>query len=119
LKNTGDDIASNFITKNTPSLERLAVAASSQDADINVAFERMKAELRDSLGMISPQAAVELADQGIVLPVAQPAVMPESSSAPQNCTRVVYPHGNDRFEIYAATEEELDRKEAALRALYQ
>jgi hypothetical protein len=112
-------MSQNYIRPTTPSLEKIVNDSLSKDSDIGAAFERMKAELRDSLGMISPQAAVELADQGIVLPVAQPAVMPESSSAPQNCTRVVYPHGNDRFEIYAATDEELDRKEAALRALYQ
>ena len=42
-----------------------------------------------------------------------------SNSADANkCWRVIYPHGNDRYELNGATEEELDQKEAAIRAMY-
>jgi hypothetical protein len=80
-------------------------------------YENMKAALRNSLGM--PNPVTETMELPPTPSAQQAAPLSEQSSAPQNCVRVVYPHLNDRFEIFAASEEELDRKEAALRALYQ
>jgi hypothetical protein len=52
-------------------------------------------------------------------PEAQPAPsLPAALPIAEPCFRVVYPHRNDRYEIYGATEEELNQKEAALRAMY-
>jgi hypothetical protein len=34
------------------------------------------------------------------------------------CFRVIYPHGNDRIELYGLSEHELDQRETALRAMY-
>jgi hypothetical protein len=45
------------------------------------------------------------------VPVAGPAQEP-------TCFRVVYPHRNDRYEIYGVSEQELDEKEKHLRAIY-
>jgi hypothetical protein len=52
---------------------------------------------------------------------AEPAAevsVPEAPRA-QNCVRVVYPKGNDRYEIFGASEQELDLKEAQIRSLYR
>jgi len=50
---------------------------------------------------------------------ARPAVPLSSFPALRNAyIRVIYPRGNDRFEIYGATEEEVNDKEARLRAIY-
>ena len=38
--------------------------------------------------------------------------------AQETCTRVVYPHGNDRYQIYGASEAILDQKESALRRMF-
>lgn len=40
------------------------------------------------------------------------------SDAPAKCFRVIYPAGNARLEIAAASEEELNRIESAVRASY-
>jgi len=38
--------------------------------------------------------------------------------AKQTSVRVIYPHLNDRFEIYGASETELDEKERQIRAMF-
>jgi hypothetical protein len=51
-------------------------------------------------------------------PLAAPAHCPVQSAnqlAP-TMMRVIYPHQNDRYEIYASSEEELNQKDAAIRA---
>jgi len=51
---------------------------------------------------------------------AEPAPVPEPEAPrAQNCVRVVYPKGNDRYEIFGASEQELDLKEAQIRSLYR
>jgi hypothetical protein len=43
--------------------------------------------------------------------------LPENPDAAK-CSRRVYPHENDVYEIFGETEEELDKKEAEIRARY-
>jgi hypothetical protein len=100
-------------------LDELVLKASSQDESISDCFERMKSELHGALGMIVPEPSANEILYGGRQSVSQPAPLASDPSVPQNCVRVVYPHLNDRIEIYGATEEELDRKEAALRAMYE
>jgi hypothetical protein len=48
-----------------------------------------------------------------------PAVpVPAPVQAPQTHIRVVYPSGNNRFEVYGASEAELDEKERQIRAMF-
>jgi hypothetical protein len=112
-------MARDFITPGSPKLDALVEAATHQDESITVAFERMKTELHGALGMIVPEPSANEVLYGRSAMPAQPAVIESDPSVPQNCVRVVYPHLNDRIEIYGSSEAELDRKEAALRALYQ
>jgi len=51
-------------------------------------------------------------------PLAAPVMPGARPTAEPACFRVLYPHGNDRYEIYGVSEEELDRKEKHLRAMY-
>jgi hypothetical protein len=59
---------------------------------------------------------------GTVRPVVEPApaapAMPADTGAQQRFGRVIYPHGNDRYEIFAESQEALDAKEANIRAAY-
>lgn len=52
---------------------------------------------------------------------AEPA--PESSMpeapARETCVRRIYPHGNDTFTIFGASEQELDSKEKTIREMYR
>jgi hypothetical protein len=41
-----------------------------------------------------------------------------AAAAPDKYSRVVYPFKNERYEIFGASEKELDAKEQALRARY-
>ncbi len=50
-------------------------------------------------------------------PVA-PMPAPRSSSHTPQHYRVIYPGGNDRYELAGDSEEELDVKEARIRAMY-
>jgi hypothetical protein len=44
--------------------------------------------------------------------------MPVGPAPAPTCVRVIYPFQNDRYEIFASSEKELDAKEAAIRAIY-
>jgi hypothetical protein len=46
------------------------------------------------------------------------APLSASPSSLPKCIRVIYPHVNDRYEICGESEEELDEKEARIRAMY-
>jgi hypothetical protein len=50
----------------------------------------------------------------------QPEAVPVSASVPaqDNFERVIYPHLNERIILHAASEKELDAKEAAVHASY-
>jgi hypothetical protein len=68
-------------------------------------FERMREGIKEALA---------------ANPLAAPAPRPVLSAPEARPThlRVVYPHGNDRVELYGSSEQELDAREAALRGLY-
>jgi hypothetical protein len=61
-------------------------------------------------------------DGTVRVPVVEPApaapAMPADTGAQQRFGRVIYPHGNDRYEIFAESQEALDAKEANIRAAY-
>jgi hypothetical protein len=53
-------------------------------------------------------------------PSASAAAAPvESAGANARCFRVIYPAGNNRFELFGNTEQELDEQEAKIRAMYR
>jgi hypothetical protein len=81
-------------------------------------YEEMKTALRNSLGMPSPSA--ETMSMPPTQQTAQQAVsaMPDATPGEPRDVRVLYLHGNSRFEI-EGTQAQLDAQEAALRALYQ
>jgi hypothetical protein len=58
-----------------------------------------------------PRAGEPEAHPAPSLPAARPTAQP-------TCYRVIYPHGNDRYELSGATEQELDQKEARIRAMF-
>jgi hypothetical protein len=102
---------------NDPALTKIVEDALDGTYD---AYENMRAGLRQALGM-KPAAPTREdfgygADtSGAPLSVAQIA----APAAAPTCIRVIYPGGNDRFEITGTSEAELDQKESALRAMYQ
>jgi hypothetical protein len=54
-----------------------------------------------------------------VAPAPVQPMMPQSDDpASFKCWRVIYPHANDRFELFGASEAELDEKEKTIRAMY-
>lgn len=106
-------MSENFIAKNSPQLDAVVSAALSKGDSIGDSYERMKAELREAMGIVAPPSENETLYGPSALPV-QP-VQP----APQTHMRVVYPKGNARFEIYSDSEESLDLQEAKIRAMYQ
>lgn len=47
-----------------------------------------------------------------------PVVPLPADPAQDTCMRVIFPRGNNRVELYASSEEELDQKERQIRALF-
>jgi hypothetical protein len=86
-------------------------------------YENMKMALRHALqneGIIvrNPDAEID-----VRLNPAYQQQHPQPTAPPQpaaplalTCYRVIYPRGNDRYEIHGVSEEEIDQKEAAIRA---
>jgi hypothetical protein len=107
-------MSESFISKNTPSLDKIVNDATTQGEDIGAAFERMKAELRGAMGMTAPPSENEVLYGRSTLPAQTPLPVQSSGSH----IRVVYPSGNSRFEIYGDSEESLDLQEARIRAMY-
>jgi len=96
---------------NTPALTKIVDTA--LDGSYG-AFEAMREGLHRALGM--PSLAEEVAGQS---PTQQTvSAMPEAASGEPRDIRVLYLHGNSRFEI-EGTQAQLDAQETALRALYQ
>jgi hypothetical protein len=108
-------MAQEFVRPNAPALTKLV---DNTMTGAYGSYEDMKTALRNHLGMPSPDAET-LSMPPVQTTAQQEALLSEQSAGPQNCIRVLYLHGNDRLEIYGTSEEELDRKEAQLRALYQ
>jgi hypothetical protein len=83
-------------------------------------------ELRDTLirTLSSQGVLVETRDSNFNshLQVRQPQSTPAPAVAlpanPATCVRRIYPHQNDQYEIYGASEAELDEKERQIRAMY-
>src|ERR1700682_2911213 len=47
-----------------------------------------------------------------------PAVALPANVLQDACVRTIYPSGNNRFEIYGASEQELDEKERQIRSMF-
>jgi hypothetical protein len=112
-------VSSNFMTKTTPAQEKLVNDSLSMDNDIGAAYERMKANLRDSLGLPAPNNYVDDADSRVVMPAAAAVQSGPVPNPEARCIRVIYPRGNSRFELYGVDESDLDQQEQKIRALYQ
>jgi hypothetical protein len=110
-----------FQRRDTPALTKIV------DKTMNGSYgsySAMKEELAKSLGMISPQAAIENAHadpfgEAQAAPTSVDPVSAPSYNGQHTHERVIYPHGNDRYVITGFSEEELAQKEARIRALYQ
>jgi hypothetical protein len=103
LKNVPKEVQDAINSATTPSDLREMMLQSMAKAGIIVRTQQNEFDIRRQPESVAPPAVSSL-------PAARPT--------PEPCFRVVYPHGNDRYEIYGATEEELNQKEAALRAMY-
>jgi hypothetical protein len=85
-------------------------------------------ELREILDHVLGQQGVSTRGQSGVFDRTADAEVPsasETSPSPSfvaggqgRLVRMFYPYGNARFEIYGATEGELDSQESAIRAMY-
>ena len=91
----------------------------------DASFEGMRAALRAHLQASGVIAASDR-DNGELGVRLMPVQVPETTAAPAaaqppaNPTHVavVYPHGNDRFEVFASSQEELDQKVAQIHAMF-
>jgi hypothetical protein len=106
-------MSANFAAKTTDANKKI-VDSIMTGADT---YENMKEQLRAALSMPS----VSRADETMRLPSAdasQAVSLPEATPGEPRDIRVLYLHGNSRFEI-EGTQAQLDAQEAALRAMYQ
>jgi len=69
-------------------------------------FERMREQMKALLAGTAEQVAPA---PRVALPANQPA---------PTTMRVIFPHGNSRFEIYGTSEADLNEQESQIRALY-
>jgi len=53
-----------------------------------------------------------------LLQPSEPAPAVALPASPSTCVRTIYPAGNNRFEIYGASEVELDEKERQIRSMF-
>jgi hypothetical protein len=93
-----------FVVRSNATLDKICSSATSVEdmkAQMHAALERSGSIVHDRDGNVVGQAAQPVFERNV-----------------GRCMRVVYPSGNDRFELYADSEEDLDRKESALRAMY-
>lgn len=93
----------------TPAITKLVDESLSQDTNLSDAYERMRAALRGVSGIVNPPTE---ADRLYSRRDAFAAPAPAQSAEPPTCFRVLYLHGNDRMEIFGASE-------AHLRASYE
>jgi hypothetical protein len=112
------EMAQDGVIPSSKRLDDLVREATTQDESISDAFERMKAELHSHLGMIVPEPSEN--ERLYHHPAAPAPAMPESDpNVPHHFGQVLYPRGNDRVEVWASSQEELDRKIAAVMAMYR
>ena len=109
-------MSENFMRPNTPGLTKIVEDA--LDGGYG-SYDAMREGLKQALGMKPADPTRE--DFGYGASPSEPLFAPQiaAASAAMTCIRIVYPGGNDRFEITGTSEAELDQKESALRALYQ
>jgi hypothetical protein len=104
-------MADNFTSKSSPNLDRLVSSAQTVE-DVR---ELCKADL-ERRGVIVREANGYGAE---LVPEAQPAKAPALPATSRlgvgNATRVIYPAGNFRFELYGDSEQELDEIESRIR----
>jgi len=84
-------------------------------------FEQMRSGLRAHLGIESETDALYAKHPE---PVAEPTREEVTSSltaraASDTAFRIVYPHQNDRFEIWGSSQKDLDEKEQRIKSLYR
>lgn len=109
---------SNEFSRSTPALDA-AIAACNSPEDIR---ELSKASL-ESQGIISRNVR-EDGQYGARLTgwhpeqAAQVAFLPAQPQATPTCSRVIYPHLNDRYELTGSSEDELDAKESRIRQIF-
>src|ERR1700749_3682391 len=93
-----------FVIRSNSTLDKICGSATSVEnmkAQMHAALERSGSIVHDRDGNVVGQTAETVLERNV-----------------GRCMRLVYPSGNDRFELYADSEDDLDRKEAALRAMY-
>jgi hypothetical protein len=110
-------MSENFIRPTSDATRKIVQDSTHQDEFIGDAYERMKSELRASMGMLSPQAAAEAASGAAAIAPVVP--LPVQRAAEPTHMRVIYPSGNSRFEIYGTSDADLDVQEERIRGIYQ
>jgi hypothetical protein len=100
---------------------------SNPELDALIADAKTPQELRAvMLQNLSDRGAIKIQDDQLAA-IGREARIPEPSRPPSfpvsdaapTCMRVFYPHANDRYEIYGSSDDDLDKKEAAIRAMYR
>jgi hypothetical protein len=110
-------MAQDFVRPNNPGLTK--IVEESLDGTYG-SYDAMRDGLKAALG-IKTTVDPTREDFGYGADPTAPQFAPQiaASGAQPTCVRVLYPGGNDRFEITGMSEAELDLKESALRAMYQ
>jgi hypothetical protein len=104
LKNCPKEVEDAILRANHPIEMRQLMIAAMQKAGVVAPLTRdSEFDIR-----LTPQAAASPAP---VMPAARPAQAP-------TCMRIIYPHGNNRFELYATSEAELDAQERQIMAMF-
>jgi hypothetical protein len=110
-------MSTDFVVKSNSALDALILSAT----DPETIREIVKSNLA-SAGIISRERGndygARVTGNQLAEPPAQAVSLPEENHETAKCFRRVYPHENDTYEIYGETEEELDKKEAEIRARY-
>src|SRR6266566_4269607 len=107
----GAKTVSDFMRSNSKIEQAVIDATTGQDAG----YEHMRSALRNALQADGVIVRDRYSEFGVH--VVRPSETPKVAALPANPAmdtymRVVYPAGNNRFEIYGASEAELDAKEA-------
>jgi hypothetical protein len=112
-------MSENFISKNTPSMDKLVAEAISKATNIGDAYEQMKAELRGAMGITPPMSEADMLYGGRAPQPVPAPISPTSYVGQHQYEQIIYPHGNDRYVVTANSEEELAAKIARIQELFQ
>jgi hypothetical protein len=99
--------------KSNPALDALIAECT----DPEKIRELTKAHLQEA-GLISRERGEDYGVRLLRQPESEPDVSLPANTARETCMRVVYPSGQNRFEIYGASEQELDQKEQQIRNMF-